>query len=74
MMGADLHHRTQEFRDVVLSVSAGLKSLLGTASDVLILTASGTGAMEASVTNCAFRAAIVSSSAPLVNSASAGWR
>jgi aspartate aminotransferase-like enzyme len=52
MMGADLHHRTQEFRDVVLSVLADLKSLLGTAHDVLILTASGTGAMEASVTNC----------------------
>ena len=52
MMGADLHHRTQDFRDVVLSVLAGLKSALGTTSDVLILTASGTGAMEASVTNC----------------------
>src|ERR1700679_1101625 len=52
MMGADLHHRTQEFRDVVLSVLKDLKSLLGTANDVLILTASGTGAMEASVTNC----------------------
>jgi len=52
MMGADLHHRTQDFRDVVLSVLAGLKALLGTANDVLILTASGTGAMEAAVTNC----------------------
>ncbi len=52
MMGADLHHRTQEFRDVVLSVLADLKSLLATTHDVLILTASGTGAMEASVTNC----------------------
>ena len=52
MMGADLHHRTQDFREVVLSTTAGLKSALGTANDVLILTASGTGAMEASVTNC----------------------
>src|SRR5665213_506815 len=52
MMGADLHHRTQDFRDVVLGALAGLKSALGTANDVLILTASGTGAMEASVTNC----------------------
>jgi aspartate aminotransferase-like enzyme len=33
-------------------VVAGLKSLLETTHDVLILTASGTGAMEASVTNC----------------------
>lgn len=52
MMGADLHHRTQEFREIVLSVVADLKALLGTTNDVLILTASGTGAMEASVTNC----------------------
>ena len=52
MMGADLHHRTQEFRDVVLSVLAGLKTALGTTNDVVILTASGTGAMEASVPNC----------------------
>jgi aspartate aminotransferase-like enzyme len=52
MMGADLHHRTQDFRDVVLGALAGLKVALGTANDVLILTASGTGAMEASVTNC----------------------
>jgi aspartate aminotransferase-like enzyme len=52
MMGADLHHRTQDFRDIVLSTLAGLKSILGTSNDVLILAASGTGAMEASVTNC----------------------
>ena len=52
MMGADLHHRTQDFRNVVLSTMADLKSLMNTSSDVLILTASGTGAMEASVTNC----------------------
>ena len=52
MMGADLHHRTEDFREVVRGVLAGLKALLGTSSDVLILTASGTGAMEAAVTNC----------------------
>ncbi|MEQ1946879.1 MAG: alanine--glyoxylate aminotransferase family protein [Bryobacteraceae bacterium] len=52
MMGADLHHRTQDFRNVVLSTMADLKSLMNTSNDVLILTASGTGAMEASVTNC----------------------
>jgi len=52
MMGAEIHHRTQEFRDLYLSVLADLKSALGTAHDVLILASSGTGAMEASVTNC----------------------
>ena len=29
MMGADLHHRTQDFRDVVLGAMAGLKSVAG---------------------------------------------
>ena len=52
MLGADIHHRTKDFRTVYTSVLADLKMVLGTAHDVLILTSSGTGAMEASVTNC----------------------
>jgi aspartate aminotransferase-like enzyme len=52
MLGADLHHRTQDFRDLYRSVLADLKVVLGTSNDVLILAASGTGAMEASVANC----------------------
>jgi aspartate aminotransferase-like enzyme len=52
MMGADIHHRTQDFRRLYQSVLADLKDVLGTSHDVLILAASGTGAMEASVTNC----------------------
>lgn len=52
MMGADLHHRTQDFRDLYKRVLADLKAVLGTAHDVLVLVSSGTGAMEASVTNC----------------------
>ena len=52
MLGADIHHRTKDFRDLYSSVLADLKVVLGTAHDVLILAASGTGAMEASVTNC----------------------
>jgi len=52
MMGAEIHHRTQDFRDLYLSVLADLKTVLGTANDVLILASSGTGAMEASITNC----------------------
>jgi aspartate aminotransferase-like enzyme len=52
MMGAEIHHRTQEFRDLYRSVLADLQRVLGTAHDVLILASSGTGAMEASVTNC----------------------
>jgi aspartate aminotransferase-like enzyme len=52
MLGADMHHRTQDFRNVFLAVLADLKLVMATAHDVLVLVASGTGAMEASVTNC----------------------
>ena len=51
-MSAELHHRTAEFRELYRQTLAGLKAALGTAHDVLILASSGTGAMEASVTNC----------------------
>jgi aspartate aminotransferase-like enzyme len=51
MMGADMHHRTEDFRAVYRSVLADLKHVMGTSNDVLMLAASGTGAMEASVTN-----------------------
>ena len=52
MLGSDLHHRTDDFRSVYKSVLADLKELMGTANDVLVLVSSGTGALEASVTNC----------------------
>jgi aspartate aminotransferase-like enzyme len=52
MTGAEIHHRTQKFRDLYLSVLADLKTVLGTAHEVLMLASSGTGAMEAAVTNC----------------------
>src|SRR5882724_12880017 len=52
MMAADLHHRTQDFRDLYSRVLADLKEVLGTTHDVLVLVASGTGAMDASVSNC----------------------
>lgn len=46
-----LHHRTDEFRAIFRACTAGLKSLLKTDDEVLILAASGTGAMEAAVVN-----------------------
>jgi aspartate aminotransferase-like enzyme len=52
MMDADLHHRTQDFRDLYSRVLADLNEVLGTSHDVLVLVASGTGAMDASVSNC----------------------
>lgn len=51
MMGSDVHHRTEDFRKIYKQVLADLKEVYGTASDVLILVSSGTGALEASVSN-----------------------
>ncbi len=46
-----IHHRTPQFAAVLAEVQTGLRELFGTAEDVLVLSASGTGAMEGSVTN-----------------------
>jgi aspartate aminotransferase-like enzyme len=51
MAAADIHHRTPEFRALFQKVLAQLKVFVGTQNDVLLLTSSGTGAMEASVSN-----------------------
>jgi aspartate aminotransferase-like enzyme len=51
MAAADLHHRTPEFRALYQKVLAQLKVFVGTKNDVLLLSSSGTGAMEASVSN-----------------------
>ncbi|MGC1781345.1 MAG: alanine--glyoxylate aminotransferase family protein [Acidobacteriaceae bacterium] len=51
MAAADLHHRTPEFRALYQRVLGQLKAFVGTQNDVVLLTSSGTGAMEASVAN-----------------------
>ncbi len=51
MAAADIHHRTPEFRALFQRVLAQLKVFIGTQNDVLLLSCSGTGAMEASVSN-----------------------
>jgi aspartate aminotransferase-like enzyme len=51
MAAADIHHRTPEFRALFLRVLTQLKVFVGTKNDVLLLSSSGTGAMEASVSN-----------------------
>jgi aspartate aminotransferase-like enzyme len=51
MASADFHHRTAEFRELFKRTLADLKTFTGTKNDVLLLAASGTGAMEASVSN-----------------------
>ncbi len=45
------HHRTADFRALFTRVLAGVKEFVGTNNDVLVLTSSGTGFMEASVSN-----------------------
>jgi serine---pyruvate transaminase len=46
-----IHHRTPEFRKILAEVLAGLKEVFATRNDVLLLSSSGTGAMEAAVVN-----------------------
>jgi len=45
------HHRTPEFNTLFAEVLDGLKNVFQTANDVIVLTSSGTGAMEAAVVN-----------------------
>ena len=51
MMGSDIHHRTEDFRNIYRATLADLKEVMGTSNDVLILVSSGTGAMESAVSN-----------------------
>jgi aspartate aminotransferase-like enzyme len=45
------HHRTADFKALFQRVLADMKEFIGTKNDVLVLASSGTGAMEASVSN-----------------------
>ena len=51
MAAADIHHRTPEFRALYTKVLRDLKTFVGTKNDVILLACSGTGAMEAAVSN-----------------------
>jgi aspartate aminotransferase-like enzyme len=51
MAAADLHHRTAEFRALYSRTLDRLKQFIGTTNDVVVLASSGTGAMEAAVSN-----------------------
>ena len=46
-----IHHRTPQFQEILKEATEGLKYIFQTKNDVLILTSSGTGAMEAAVCN-----------------------
>src|SRR5271157_2749000 len=45
------HHRTADFRGLFQRVLADMKEFIGTRNDVLVLVCSGTGMMEAAVSN-----------------------
>src|ERR1700691_6028675 len=46
-----LHHRTQEFQAFFKEVMEGLKYVFQTKNDVLLMSSSGSGAMESAVAN-----------------------
>jgi aspartate aminotransferase-like enzyme len=46
-----INHRSPEFRELIARVTKRLQHGFGTANDVLILTSSGTGALEAAIVN-----------------------
>ena len=52
MMGSDIHHRTEDFRNLYRGVLADLKEVMGTSNDVLTLVASGTATLQAALARC----------------------
>ncbi|MGH9580271.1 MAG: pyridoxal-phosphate-dependent aminotransferase family protein [Terriglobales bacterium] len=51
LASAAMHHRTAEFRELYARVLADAQAFIGTRNDVVLFSASGTGAMEAAVSN-----------------------
>ncbi|HMK29249.1 MAG TPA: aminotransferase class V-fold PLP-dependent enzyme [Terriglobales bacterium] len=51
MAAANVHHRTADFRALYTRVLSDLQAFIGTSNDVILLAASGSGAMEAAVSN-----------------------
>lgn len=51
MAGADIHHRTEDFVDLSKRVHEDLRYLFGTQNDIAVLASSGSGALEAAVSN-----------------------
>ena len=51
MAAADVHHRTGEFIEIYRGVIDGLRYFMGTENGIALFAASGSGAMEAAVSN-----------------------
>jgi aspartate aminotransferase-like enzyme len=52
-------HRSAEFRELFARINADLKPLFGTRQDTFVVTASGTGVMQAALENCVARRVLV---------------
>jgi len=52
-------HRSAEFRELFARINADLKPLFATAQDTFVVTASGTGVMQAALENCVARRVLV---------------
>ena len=52
-------HRTAEFRELFRGIQKNLKPLFDTTGDTFVVTASGTGVMEAALDNCVARRVLV---------------
>jgi len=52
-------HRTAEFRELFRRINANLKPLFDTTGDTFVVTASGTGVMQAALENCVARRVLV---------------
>jgi len=52
-------HRSAEFRELFGGIRRDLKTLFETAADALVITASGTGVMQAALENCVTRRVLV---------------
>lgn len=50
-MSKNIHHRTDEFAEVMEGVNKKLMKIFGSSNEVLILLSSGTGGLEASIVN-----------------------
>ena len=51
MRGQMINHRGPEFAEIAAEIADGLKTVFGTRHDVVLLTCSGTGGLEAAVVN-----------------------
>jgi aspartate aminotransferase-like enzyme len=50
-LDANIHHRTPDFKEILASVMESLRRIFGQPSEIFVFSSSGSGAMEAALTN-----------------------